>query len=279
MSIQLPGMYGLIVRRSPRTTAPLEEERAGRPGLHAWRNEDDHLVGLTMAMSYDDLQAACERWTARGLQEGVDFVKTVSLDGVIGPLPSWLQEDAGEGNAFSMPGTGAAPRAVPRPTAEQRMAAEQQARERIRVEEERTRIQLSDAVADRRWPNLTHEVASEFLGECWALVHFVEGCRLGGAARTWVESNFPRKTWHIRVVNGYTDELKRCLTEYYRAEAKDKDSALLRVRRRAGEYVAALELGAGMGTVDLACFEEWLSRAGRDLNRQVGTVPMPESRT
>lgn len=245
--------------------ALVEEERVSRPGLHRSPDEDDHFIGLVMAMSYPDLQLVCEGWKARGFQEGVDFVLTDGTRGVLGPMPDWLQEDEGGTDAFSVPGTGAAPRSQPRPTPDElrteRQAAREQAR-RARVEEGRTRIELSDEVAARRRPGLAPETATDFLGECWALVHFIEGCRLGGAARSWVESTYPKKTWHIQVVNGYKDELRGGLTAHYRADDKDREVALQRVRRRAGEYIAALELGAKNGTVDLACFEEWMCRAG-----------------
>jgi hypothetical protein len=97
--------------------------------------------------------------------------------------------------------------------------------------------------------------AADFLGECWALVEFVETSRTGGPARTLVEATLANKSWHISVHDGYTDQLQELLKTYYRSDQSLAASKSL--RRRARQYIAGLEAGALKGTVDVSWFEAW----------------------
>lgn len=184
------------------------------------------------------------------LQGGVDFVPTSSSDGVLGPMPDWLQENDVSPDTFSVPGTAGVTRTTPRLTLHQTMAIAQRERRVAKLASRRA----GEAAAFRRWPALTRGDVSELLGECWALVEFVEGSRTGGPARTWVEKTFPSKR-HISVHDGYTNELRDHLKAYY--QASGSPHSLARVVRRAGEYIAGLEAGARKGTVDLDCFGAW----------------------
>ena len=216
------------------------------------RNEDEHLAGFWLAGSTCEAHDHCQDLVAKhGLKERVDFVLTVSRDGVLGPMPEWLQENEDSDITFSVPGTAGPARAVPRRTWAQEIVLQRRVHRIAKLESRRA----GDAAALRRWPELAHGELTAFLGECWALVEFVENSRGGGPARTWVERTFPGKTWHISVHHGYTNELRDHLKAYYQSNGAAQE--LARVRRRAGEYIAGLEAGARKGTVDLDCFDAW----------------------
>lgn len=262
MAVSLPSSYGLIVLRSPRTQRYIDERlehwSRGRAEIKALL-QDDHIAGFAEAMSYQDLEFVCCKLEKAGIRESVDYVKTFSEDGVLGPMPAWLQED--EDGTFSMPGTGKTPRSTPRLSPREREAARQKelADERARVLRERNL--LSSEAAGRWWPELDDAGTRRLLDDAASLVDFVERCRLGGPARTWVERTSPEKRWHIHVIDGYDKELQAAL-EWYRkaleaADAALSTQALMAVRRRAGEYIAALELGLGFNSVDLRCWEAW----------------------
>lgn len=275
MSVHLPGKYGAIIRKSAHAYWTIERARHGMSAN--WYSEDDQLISFTLAMSYDELARISQDWEASGLKRGADFVLASSVDGVLEPMPDWLCEE--EGETFSVPGPQVLPRKERRLTSDEEEAKREAAYEERRAQDEREMIARSDEVAARRWPTVArmpaHEESTEalasFVGECWALVAFVEGCRLGGAPRSWVERNFPDKRWHISVANGYTHELRELLKAFYklphsltadRQRFMDFDAwtnALLAIRRRAGEYIAGLEKGRLQGTVDLECYEAWIS--------------------
>lgn len=216
------------------------------------RNEDEHLAGFWLAGSSQEAEHHCQELVATyDLQEGIDLVMTTSVDGVLGQMPDWLQENEEPADTFSVPGTAGRARATPRLTLAQDRAPAQRERRVARLVSRR----IGDAAALRKWPELESGEVAAFLGECWALVEFVEGSRTGGAARRWVEKTFPSKAWHISVHDGYTDELRDYLKAYYQSNGSPQ--SLARVRRRAGEYIAGLEAGTRKGTVDLACFDAW----------------------
>jgi hypothetical protein len=250
MSIHLPSQCGIIIRKSaPTIEAVIALRQRTR---HFPRNEDEHLAGFWLAGSSGEADDDCQELAKTyGLREGVDFVQTVSSDGVQGPMPEWLQENQEPVNTFSVPGTAGPARSEPRLTWSQEIAIQRRANRLAKLESRRA----GDAAALRRWPELARGDVTALLGECWALVQFVENSRGGGPARSWVEQVFPTKTWHISVHHGYTNELRDYLTAYYQANGSPQ--ALARVRRRAGEYVAGLEAGALKGTVDLDCFDAW----------------------
>lgn len=250
MSIHVPSQCGIIIRKSAQTLEAIVALRQRNRRFP--RNEDEHLAGFWLAGSSGEADDYCQGLAATyGLREGVDFVPTLSNDGVLGRMPDWLQENEEPADTFSVPGTAGPARATPRLTWAQERAIAQRERRVARLASRR----LGDAAALRRWPELASGEVATFLGECWALVEFVEGSRVGGAARRWVEKTFPSKTWHISVHDGYTDELRDYLKAYYQANGSPQ--LLARVRRRAGEYIAGLEAGARKGTVDLDCFDAW----------------------
>jgi hypothetical protein len=189
--------------------------------------------------------------TSYGLQEGVDFVPTQSHDGVLGSMTLWMKVNEAPAETRSFPSTAGPARTTARLTGEQERTIAQRERRVATLASRRA----GDAAAFRRWPELVSGEVSAFLGECWALVEFVEASRTGGPARGWVERTFPSKTWHVSVHHGYTSELRDYLKAYYQASGSPR--SLARVRRRAGEYIAGLEAGASKGTVDLVCFDAW----------------------
>ncbi|CAM5784076.1 hypothetical protein [Rhizobacter fulvus] len=279
MSIRLPRMYGAIVRKSERSMPMIDAMWNQYREPQHMRNEDQHLAGFELAMDYRNLESFCSRWETSGLRLGVDYVLTCSEDGVLSAVPDWLLEE--EGELFSIPGTGGPPRSTPRLTFEEQ-EAKREADYQARMDKDfREMVEVTSEVSARRWPGVAMtspveidiRLLADFLGECWALVAFVEGCRIGGAARTWVEKTFPTKRWHISVANGYTNELQERLKEFYtlrdpltfnrctESEQAQWAKALTAVMRRAAEYVAGLEKGRSAGTVDLECFDAWRARA------------------
>lgn len=250
MSIHLPSQCGIIIRKSERT---LEAVVALRQRNRQFpRNEDEHLAGFWLAGSSGEADWTCRELEATyGLQQSIDYVPTVSSEGVLGPMPEWLQENQEPDCMFSAPGTAGPARFAPRLSWAQEIARERRANRLAKLESRRA----GDAAALRRWPELANGEVACFLGECWALVEFVENSRGGGPARSWVEKTYPSITWHIPVHHGYANELRDYLRAYYRESTSPH--ALARVRRRAGEYIASLESGASRRTVDLECFDAW----------------------
>jgi hypothetical protein len=250
MSIHLPNQCGIIIRKSPRTLEVVVAMRRWNPRLP--RNEDQHLAGFWLAGSSAEAGRHFEELVREyRLQDRVDLVPTQSNDGVIGPMPDWLQENEEPEYTFSVPGTAGPARATARPTWHEQFALERRARRVARVASRRE----GEAAAYRRWPELHDGDVTALLGESWALVEFIEGSMCGGPARSWVEKAFPAKTWHIPIEGGYSNELRDGLKAYY--QDGGTRASLARLRRRAGEYIVALESGPRRRTVDLACFEAW----------------------
>jgi hypothetical protein len=271
MAIPIPSKYGIIVLRSPRTQRYIDKRishwNQAYPGARE-HLQDDHIAGFPEAMSYPDLLHTCEELEKKGIREGVDFVKTHVEDGVIGPMPNWLQED--EGGTFSMPGTGKEPRRTPRLSPEEREAVRRQELADEKANAMRERNLLSSEAADRWWPELDEAGTQRLLDDAASLVEFVERCRLGGPARAWVERQFPHKRWHIHVIDGYDKELQTAMDWCYRSALTGKTTeaaqAIMAVRRRAGEYVAALERASRTNAVDVECWSAWRqARASGDL--------------
>jgi hypothetical protein len=250
MPIRLPSQLGIVFLKSDRTTPVIERLRTESP--HLFRgNEDTYLAGCWLSGSSQHADQYVETIARQHrLRSGIDFVLTDSGAGIIGRMPDWLQEDEGT-DMFSVPGTGGSPRTTARLT--MREQAAQWARER-RIEKIAS-WRDADALASRRWPDMSTDGLQAFLKECLDLVEFVEAWRAGGAARRWVEAAFPAKRWHIGVNGGYENELRDLLQAYDQSGASP--AALVRLRRRAGQYVMALEAGAAQGTVDLECLEAW----------------------
>src|SRR5436190_622173 len=86
--VYLQGMYGLIIRRCPCSEAFIS--RVSRFGKEP--DSDEHLVAMTVAMSYRDLQHASAQLVDAGCKQGRDFVETMSSEGIIGGVPDWLSE-------------------------------------------------------------------------------------------------------------------------------------------------------------------------------------------
>ena len=104
MSIDTPGMFGIIARKSARTTAFIDRERfrilrfrqrrepdLSMTDVDASLNQDDHLIGFSVAMNGSDLSLTIEEIEQGGCTRGLDFVVTSSVEGVLDkPLPAWL---------------------------------------------------------------------------------------------------------------------------------------------------------------------------------------------
>jgi hypothetical protein len=58
-------------------------------------NEDEHLIGFSVAMSGPDLDEQIDRAETMGAVLGRDFVATSSVDGVITDMPPWLLARSG----------------------------------------------------------------------------------------------------------------------------------------------------------------------------------------
>ena len=56
------------------------------------QNEDEHLLAVSLAMSCDDADDAGEAFVEMGWVRGVDFVLTISDDGLREAAPTWLEE-------------------------------------------------------------------------------------------------------------------------------------------------------------------------------------------
>ena len=251
MSIHVPSQCGIIIRKSPRTLGAIVELRQANRGFPQ-KNEDTYLAGFWLAGSSGEAELYCqELMTKHGLRVGIDLVHTQSSDGVLDPMPDWLQENEEPADTFSVPGTAGPARTTTRLSWAQERAIAQRERRVAKLASRRA----GDAAAYRRWPELLAGDLTAFLGECWALIEFVEGSRCGGPARSWVRQAFPSRPWHISVHDGYTNELRDHLKAYYQSNGSPE--ALARVRRRAGEYLAGLEAGTRTRTVDLECFDAW----------------------
>ncbi len=94
MTVHIPMFYGVIVRKSGKTAeyvARCNAQHAMRyPGMP--QNEDDQLLAVSIAMSGDDADDAGMGFEEMGWVRGVDFVLTISGDGLREPSPAWLEE-------------------------------------------------------------------------------------------------------------------------------------------------------------------------------------------
>ena len=100
VAIVIPRFLGVVVIKNDCTMSFIDSERAIQP---VWAgtadvevNEDEYLAGFSVAMNADDLSIAIERLQRDGAVQGVDFVVTSSLTGVVGNMPDWLKIDDGE---------------------------------------------------------------------------------------------------------------------------------------------------------------------------------------
>jgi len=87
MTIACLSRYGVIFLKGESTLRSVER-------LKRWKSrvvEDDHLIGFSIASSGQDLEAANKTLREEGCTHGVDYVLTASDDGVLDPLPSWLE--------------------------------------------------------------------------------------------------------------------------------------------------------------------------------------------
>ena len=98
MSITLPRFLGVVVRKNAKTQSfvrmQIAIQKIWEPD--ALLNEDDYLAGFSVAMNPADLSEATDRLKDAGAIEGVDFVITSSIKGILGEMPSWLQVEEGE---------------------------------------------------------------------------------------------------------------------------------------------------------------------------------------
>lgn len=102
MSVQLFGAYGLVVRKSERTSAWLARERESLIWYERWLLqrmpdgprlppfEDDHIMAARGGASARDVNIAVEQLEQLGCVEGRDFV--VSESAFIDPMPPWLRQ-------------------------------------------------------------------------------------------------------------------------------------------------------------------------------------------
>lgn len=94
MSIFIPAFLGIVVKKNDRTRpfvlreAEFLKKRVIDKNIQF--NEDEFLIGFSVAMDGNDLKNSIEDLQRDGAVEGVDFVATSSFEGVIGSLPIWL---------------------------------------------------------------------------------------------------------------------------------------------------------------------------------------------
>lgn len=91
MTVMESGAWGVIVRMSPASRAPLRVLREQRP--NGW-DEDGHLASCNLGGGYH-MERCIAVLTDAGLLRGADFVVTASSSlvdtpGVQGDLPDWL---------------------------------------------------------------------------------------------------------------------------------------------------------------------------------------------
>jgi len=99
MPVYTPSCFGLILRKNERTRRFMEREiellSKRFPDVRAHLNEDEHLIGFSVAMNGRDLQSAIENLQGEAAVYGTDFVATSSPDGVLGEAPDWLTVKVG----------------------------------------------------------------------------------------------------------------------------------------------------------------------------------------
>ena len=94
MTVHLPKFYGVIVRKSDRTAGYVARCHAGHQERYPGQlqNEDKSLLAISIAMSGGDADSAARAFERMGWKRGVDFVMTVSGEGLREPLTAWLEE-------------------------------------------------------------------------------------------------------------------------------------------------------------------------------------------
>jgi len=104
MTIETPAYFGLIVRKSERTLAHIDQRRSRLLSAFREKNpnatledvdrfsvQDEFLFAFSVAMNGNNLAQAIEEIERAGCVRGVDFVVTSHFEGVLDkPLPNWL---------------------------------------------------------------------------------------------------------------------------------------------------------------------------------------------
>ncbi len=94
MSITLPGQYGLVLLKSARSDAFVEQFRIGRRFAEHDHDfvQDEQLWAVSCAGTPEELQQVLLLLDLRGLARGRDYVVTRFGAGVLDPLPDWLED-------------------------------------------------------------------------------------------------------------------------------------------------------------------------------------------
>ncbi len=95
MSVVVPRMLGIVFKKNERAKPLISKEvellKKFSRGRDVILNEDQYLVGFSVAMNGSDLVQTIANLNSSGVVEGEDFVATSSIDGVIGQIPEWLR--------------------------------------------------------------------------------------------------------------------------------------------------------------------------------------------
>jgi len=95
VSVIVPGFFGLVMKKNESTKAFIEREieflNKFAKGKDVELNEDEYLIGFSVAMNGADLEQAIDTLSSNGAIQGVDFVATSSVEGILGNMPDWLQ--------------------------------------------------------------------------------------------------------------------------------------------------------------------------------------------
>lgn len=96
MAIHTPAFFGLILRKYERTHRFIDQQieilLKRSPDARADLDEDEHLIGFSVAMNGQDFQSTIEGLEKQDAVYGTDFLATGSADGVLGEVPRWLTE-------------------------------------------------------------------------------------------------------------------------------------------------------------------------------------------
>ena len=90
MTIHVPSAFGIVLRKNSRTAGWVAGRGFPGPWTSEVLNEDDHLIGRSVAWSGEHLERVMHELKNLGCVQGIDFVATLSRDGVLGPMPPWL---------------------------------------------------------------------------------------------------------------------------------------------------------------------------------------------
>ena len=95
VSVIIPGFLGLVLKKNESTKAFIERELEFFTKFAKSKavelNEDEFLIGFSVAMNGADLERTIEMLSRDGAILGVDFVATSSVEGVVGEVPDWLR--------------------------------------------------------------------------------------------------------------------------------------------------------------------------------------------